>query len=204
MKKNEKHGKELVCSFPQCRDSGIKFCYCAYCRVPVARRNFRLRHHHADAKRLSKSISKSKSSKHKNKKHSTSTMKSSQLDNSMTITRNSAAPAGDRAAPDRGATADAVSSMLLQSFAINQKLMEKDNGGVISRNEPENPTKNGQAMQQQHHIKRDSINSIEEISRLGDSSSSNSSTGVRVMKIPCRARGMPLDHTIEVSLVFCL
>jgi hypothetical protein len=40
------HGQDLVCSYPACRDSGVKFRYCLFCRVPVARRNFRLRHNH--------------------------------------------------------------------------------------------------------------------------------------------------------------
>ena len=43
-----KHGDELICSFPACRDGGVKFCYCAHCRIPVAKRNFRIRHHHFD------------------------------------------------------------------------------------------------------------------------------------------------------------
>ena len=43
-----KHGTELVCSFPSCRRAGIKFCYCAFCQTPVAKRNFRKRHMHDD------------------------------------------------------------------------------------------------------------------------------------------------------------
>jgi hypothetical protein len=31
------HGEELVCSYPACRDGGIKFRYCSDCRVPVAK-----------------------------------------------------------------------------------------------------------------------------------------------------------------------
>ncbi|KAL3922332.1 MAG: hypothetical protein SGILL_002265, partial [Bacillariaceae sp.] len=44
---NVTHGDELKCSYPACAEAGVKFCYCAYCRSPVARRNFRVRHHHA-------------------------------------------------------------------------------------------------------------------------------------------------------------
>lgn len=43
-----KHGDELVCSFPECRNSGVKFCFCTYCNIPVAKRNFRIRHNHCD------------------------------------------------------------------------------------------------------------------------------------------------------------
>jgi hypothetical protein len=43
-----KHGQELFCSYPACRDGGVKFCYCMHCRIPVAKRNFRIRHHHCD------------------------------------------------------------------------------------------------------------------------------------------------------------
>lgn len=47
--KNIKHGQDLVCSYAACRDGGIKFRYCLYCRIPVSKRNFRLRHHHIDS-----------------------------------------------------------------------------------------------------------------------------------------------------------
>jgi hypothetical protein len=42
------HGQDLVCSYPACRDSGVKFRYCIHCRVPVAKRNFKLRHNHME------------------------------------------------------------------------------------------------------------------------------------------------------------
>ena len=40
------HGDELLCSYPACRSAGCKFRYCLYCKVPVAKRNFRNRHRH--------------------------------------------------------------------------------------------------------------------------------------------------------------
>ena len=40
------HGDELMCSYPACRQAGVKFRYCLQCRVPVAKRNFRNRHRH--------------------------------------------------------------------------------------------------------------------------------------------------------------
>jgi hypothetical protein len=43
---NAQHGEELMCSYFLCRNTGIKFRYCAYCNVPVAKRNFRKRHQH--------------------------------------------------------------------------------------------------------------------------------------------------------------
>ena len=42
-----KHGDGLVCSFPQCRNSGIKFRYCRFCDDAIARRNFK-RHQHSN------------------------------------------------------------------------------------------------------------------------------------------------------------
>ena len=41
-----KHGEELRCSHPVCQAGGVKFCYCAICKKPAAKRNFRGRHHH--------------------------------------------------------------------------------------------------------------------------------------------------------------
>ena len=41
-----KHGAELVCSYFACRNAGIKFRYCTYCQLPVAKRNFCKRHKH--------------------------------------------------------------------------------------------------------------------------------------------------------------
>lgn len=41
-----KHGTELVCSYFACRNAGIKFRYCVYCKLPVAKRNFAKRHRH--------------------------------------------------------------------------------------------------------------------------------------------------------------
>jgi hypothetical protein len=41
-----RHGAPLVCSFPACRDKGVKFLYCAYCKDACAKRQFRDRHKH--------------------------------------------------------------------------------------------------------------------------------------------------------------
>jgi len=38
------HGADLYCSYPACRTEGCKFRYCATCKAPAARRNFRKRH----------------------------------------------------------------------------------------------------------------------------------------------------------------
>ena len=43
-----KHGDGLICSFPACRNKGVKFLYCSYCRDPVAKRNFRMKHNHSE------------------------------------------------------------------------------------------------------------------------------------------------------------
>jgi hypothetical protein len=43
-----KHGDGLVCSFPSCRNDGIKFLYCDHCRDAVGKRVFRNQHHHMD------------------------------------------------------------------------------------------------------------------------------------------------------------
>lgn len=40
---------ELVCSFPACRNGGVKFIYCGYCKDAIARRNFRTSHTHKDS-----------------------------------------------------------------------------------------------------------------------------------------------------------
>lgn len=39
-----------MCSFPACRNRGVKFRYCVFCRDPVAKRSFRNRHNHAGEK----------------------------------------------------------------------------------------------------------------------------------------------------------
>jgi hypothetical protein len=43
-----KHGDGLVCSFPSCRNDGVKFLYCEHCRDAVGKRVFRNQHHHMD------------------------------------------------------------------------------------------------------------------------------------------------------------
>jgi hypothetical protein len=43
------HGTELVCSFPQCRNGGVKFLFCKFCNDAIARRSFRTQHLHATA-----------------------------------------------------------------------------------------------------------------------------------------------------------
>lgn len=40
------HGNDVVCSHPACRNAGVKFRYCSFCKAPVAKRNFRRRHNH--------------------------------------------------------------------------------------------------------------------------------------------------------------
>jgi hypothetical protein len=44
--KDMAHGADLICSHDVCRNGGIKFLYCAFCRGPAARRNFRTSHSH--------------------------------------------------------------------------------------------------------------------------------------------------------------
>lgn len=46
---NMKHGEHLLCSYPQCASEGVKFCYCRFCRKPVAKQNFKSRHDHGDS-----------------------------------------------------------------------------------------------------------------------------------------------------------
>lgn len=41
------HGSDLVCSYPQCRDGGVKFLYCKFCDTAIARRSFRSQHLHS-------------------------------------------------------------------------------------------------------------------------------------------------------------
>ena len=38
----------MICSFPSCRNDGIKFLYCEHCRDAVGKRVFRNQHHHLD------------------------------------------------------------------------------------------------------------------------------------------------------------
>jgi len=38
------HGADLYCSYRACRAEGCKFRYCATCKAPAARRNFRKKH----------------------------------------------------------------------------------------------------------------------------------------------------------------
>lgn len=45
------HGEELICSYTKCRSNGIKFRYCAFCKVPVAKRNFFKKHAHTEDKK---------------------------------------------------------------------------------------------------------------------------------------------------------
>mmetsp|Transcript_26762 Transcript_26762/g.50041 ORF Transcript_26762/g.50041 Transcript_26762/m.50041 type:complete len:501 (+) Transcript_26762:85-1587(+) len=42
------HGTELVCSYPQCQNGGVKFLYCKFCNDAIARRSFRSHHLHND------------------------------------------------------------------------------------------------------------------------------------------------------------
>ncbi|KAG7348326.1 HSF-type DNA-binding protein [Nitzschia inconspicua] len=46
--KNPEHGMDLVCSYPACRNGGIKFLYCKYCDDVIAKRTFRVQHLHED------------------------------------------------------------------------------------------------------------------------------------------------------------
>ena len=46
--KNAEHGMDLVCSFPSCRNGGIKFLWCKYCDDVIAKRTFKASHLHED------------------------------------------------------------------------------------------------------------------------------------------------------------
>mmetsp|Transcript_17282 Transcript_17282/g.39002 ORF Transcript_17282/g.39002 Transcript_17282/m.39002 type:complete len:171 (-) Transcript_17282:276-788(-) len=45
-KTKTKHGEKLYCSNIECRNTGVKFKYCAVCKIPVALQNFGTRHKH--------------------------------------------------------------------------------------------------------------------------------------------------------------
>jgi hypothetical protein len=45
---NIKHGDNLVCTYPTCRNPGITFRYCAECKEPVAQRNSAKKHSHRE------------------------------------------------------------------------------------------------------------------------------------------------------------
>lgn len=49
--KDTKHGTELVCTHASCRANGIKFKWCAHCKVPVAKRTFWALHGHGAKKK---------------------------------------------------------------------------------------------------------------------------------------------------------
>ncbi|KAL7472272.1 hypothetical protein ACHAXS_012605 [Conticribra weissflogii] len=46
LKAHIKHGDDLTCSDLDCQKLGVKFRYCAHCKVPVSKRNFGRRHSH--------------------------------------------------------------------------------------------------------------------------------------------------------------
>mmetsp|Transcript_12596 Transcript_12596/g.27843 ORF Transcript_12596/g.27843 Transcript_12596/m.27843 type:complete len:407 (+) Transcript_12596:1172-2392(+) len=54
---NIEHGAELLCSYPSCRNAGVKFRFCTVCQVPVAKRNFRKRHMHANGDNAEEKLS---------------------------------------------------------------------------------------------------------------------------------------------------
>lgn len=60
---NARHGQHLLCSHSVCRAAGVKFRYCAYCKKPVTKQNFRSRHLHADLDPNSKDKNKNKHKK---------------------------------------------------------------------------------------------------------------------------------------------
>jgi hypothetical protein len=47
------HGSELVCSYPSCRNSGVRFLYCKFCDAAISRRGFKSKHVHDDLRRAS-------------------------------------------------------------------------------------------------------------------------------------------------------
>mmetsp|Transcript_65972 Transcript_65972/g.184405 ORF Transcript_65972/g.184405 Transcript_65972/m.184405 type:complete len:532 (-) Transcript_65972:27-1622(-) len=73
-----RHGENLLCSFPQCRNEGVKFAYCLVCGIPVAKRNFRQRHEHGGGMAISKGKER-KSQPHSNGNNHASAVDASQL-----------------------------------------------------------------------------------------------------------------------------
>jgi hypothetical protein len=46
--KDAAHGSNLVCSYPSCRNSGVRFLYCKYCDAAISRRGFKIKHSHPE------------------------------------------------------------------------------------------------------------------------------------------------------------
>lgn len=51
------HGGELVCSYPACRNSGVRFLYCKYCDAAISRRGFKTKHVHQDLRNAEEGVS---------------------------------------------------------------------------------------------------------------------------------------------------
>ena len=57
-----KHGDPLICSFSACRNRGVKFLYCSFCKDAVSKLNFRNRHNHPETKAAEDAKEREKSS----------------------------------------------------------------------------------------------------------------------------------------------
>ncbi|KAG7369026.1 hypothetical protein IV203_031769 [Nitzschia inconspicua] len=44
--KDTLHGGDLVCSYPACHNTGVRFLYCKYCNDAISRRGFKIKHAH--------------------------------------------------------------------------------------------------------------------------------------------------------------
>ena len=76
-----------------------------------------------------------------------------------------------------------------------------NNVAAAVNNNNNNNSRSNLPVQQMMNPGPQKVAAMEDISRLGDSSSATSSSDGSAVKIPCRARGMPLDHTMEVRAV---
>lgn len=114
------------------------------------------------------------------------------------------AQAGVMAAAANAATGgdtNAISSLLLQSFA--QALKQGQSGAATAygrgNTHEQHGCSNNNSSMAEHAVGNGLTTAMEEISRLGDSSSATSTSDGSAVRIPCRARGMPSDHTIETA-----
>lgn len=190
--KNLKHAEELICSYPACRDGGVKFCYCAHCQIPVAKRNFRIRHHHYEAAPVPTAGS---------DEFEASQAAKRVVPNQPTHVMRGHPGLVQRPRSDEG------DHLLMQLAQLQSQLPTPSDAraGLTSQAEDTRHSFEDQQVTGQHSgVSRRTAgffvgqnSSFPTNSHLTDGS--GTSADEAVVRVPCRARGMPPDHKFDVS-----
>ena len=167
---NSEHGDELMCTYPSCRNAGVKFRYCLHCKVPVAKRNFRNRHRHGVMEDCS------------DEEDASEEEGGEVVDNTCKV--------------EGGTTATDMHGEICQPVG-NNIIGPAVEGDDNNNNDDDDDDENYTGVKKEHILVIPGIENANNLSSSDPMNKKKTKTKNGKLRVPCRARGLPMAHNFK-------